>query len=89
MLRVYNFLYGVSFFPFDQFRDRSGEVGAMHYCFFVWCEKICMEHWVDAPLCGKFKLIVDCGHHLSNFKRAMPSWHKLGGWLIETEILAF
>jgi hypothetical protein len=26
----------------------------VHCCFFVWCEKIDVEYWVDAPLRGKF-----------------------------------
>jgi hypothetical protein len=47
-----------------------------------------VEHGVYTPLCGKFQAIVDGRHHLNDLKRAMSSGHKLGGGLINTEILA-
>ncbi len=34
------------------------------------CEKIDVEDWVDAPLHGKLKTIVNCGHHLDHPKGA-------------------
>jgi hypothetical protein len=61
----------------------------MHYCFLVWHEKVDVENWVNAPLRGKFKAIVDCRHHLNHPKGAMSPGHKLGSWLINAEILAF
>ncbi len=48
-----------------------------------------MKHGVDTPLRGKFQAIVDSGHHLNDFKRAMSPGRKLGGGLVDTEILAF
>ena len=48
-------------------------VGAMHHCFTVWREKIDVEHWMDAPLRGKFQAIVDRGHHLDDLKRSVAS----------------
>jgi hypothetical protein len=60
----------------------------VHYCFPVWREKIYMEHGVDAPLRGKFQPIIYGRHHLDDFKRSMSSGRKLGGRLIDPEILA-
>jgi hypothetical protein len=48
-----------------------------------------MKHGVDAPLCGKFQPIVDSRHHLDYFKRPVSSGRKLGGWLIDMEVLPF
>jgi hypothetical protein len=61
----------------------------VHCCFAIRSEKIDVKHGVNAPLCGKFKAIVDSGHHLNDLKGAMSSWRKLGGWLIDTEVLSF
>jgi hypothetical protein len=61
----------------------------MHYCFFIRREKIDVKHWVNAPLRGKFQTIIDSRHHLNDFEGSMSSGHKLGGRLINTEILAF
>ncbi len=66
-----------------------GEVGAVHYCFLVGCEKIDVKHGVNTPLCGKFQTIIDSGHHLFDLKRAVSSGCKLGGRLVDPEILAF
>jgi hypothetical protein len=66
-----------------------GKVWPMHFGFFVRGEKVCVEYRVDAPLHGKFQSIVDSGHHLVDLKRAMPLGRKLGGWLIDMEILPF
>ena len=48
----------------------------------IGCEKIDVEYWMNASLCGKFEAIVDKGHHLDNLKGAMSSGHKLHGWLV-------
>jgi hypothetical protein len=48
-----------------------------------------MKDWVNAPLRGKFKAVINCRHHLNDLKRSVSSGHKLGGGLIDTEILAF
>jgi hypothetical protein len=86
---VQNLLHGIFFFPINQFRGRSGEIWTMHYCFPVRCEKIYVKHGVDVPLRGKFQSIVDSRHHLNDLERAMSSGRKLGGRLIDPEILAF
>jgi hypothetical protein len=44
---------------------------------------------MDAPLCGKFQVIIDCGHHLNDLKGAMSPGRKLGGGLLDTMIFAF
>ncbi len=52
--------------------------------FSVGCEKIDMEYVMNAPLRGKFQLIVDRGHHLDDLEGAVSFGRKLGGWLIST-----
>ena len=44
---------------------------------------------MDAPLCGKFKAVINGRHHLDNLKRSVVSWCKFGRWLGGMEILAF
>ena len=44
---------------------------------------------MDAPLCGKFEMVIDWGHHLDDLKRSMISGCKLGCRLTETEISSF
>jgi hypothetical protein len=61
----------------------------VHYCFSVRGEKINVKHGVNAPLGGKFQVIVDIGHHLNDFKRTMPSGRKLGRQLIGSEVFSF
>ena len=50
--------------------------------FAIGCEKINVEYWVNASLCGKFEAVIDRGHHLNNLERAVSSGHKLCGWLV-------
>ena len=64
-------------------------VGAVHYCFAIGCKEVDMEHWMNAPLRGKFQSIIDRGHHLDNFKRSMASCHKFGHRLGDAKIFAF
>ena len=48
-----------------------------------------MKHWMDAPLRGKFQVVIDRGHHLDNLKRSMVSRREFGHRLSGMEVLAF
>ena len=48
-----------------------------------------MEYWVNAPLRGKFKVIVDRGHHLYDLKRSVSFGRKFGGWLCNLQVAPF
>ena len=61
-------------------------LGPVHYCFVIGGEKISVEHWMNAPLHGKFQMVIDRGHHLNDLEKSMSSGHKLGHWLIKTEV---
>ena len=57
--------------------------------FSVWREKINVEHWMDAPLRGKFKVIIDRGHHLYNLERSVSLGRKFSGWLCDLQVAPF
>ena len=87
--RVQNLLDLVFFGVINQIGRWALVIGAMGYCFPVRREKINMEHWVDAPLRGKFKMVIDRGHHLNDFKWSVASCREFGHRLGGTEIFAF
>ena len=64
-------------------------VSTVGYCFLVWREKIDVEHWMNAPLRGKFQPVIYWGHHLDNLKRFVVSRPELGHRLSGMEVLAF
>ena len=55
----------------------------------IWCEKIDVKHWMNAPLHGKFKAIIDRGHHLCDFERPMSFGCKFSGWLCDLQVAPF
>ena len=57
--RVQNLLDFIFFFVIYQIGRGAQIVGAVCYCLSVWREKIDMEHWVDAPLRGKFEAVIN------------------------------
>ena len=61
----------------------------MSHRFTIGREKIDVEYWVDAPLRGKFETVIDCGHHLNDFKWSMSLGRKLGGRLMCAEMTPF
>ena len=48
-----------------------------------------MKHWVNAPLCGKFEVIVDRGHHLCDLEGPVSLGRKLSSWLCNPQVAPF
>jgi hypothetical protein len=79
----------VFFFAVYQIGRRSLVIRTMCRGLLIPREKIRVEHRVNAPLRGKFKAIVDRGHHLNDLKRSMPLGRKLGSRLMRAQMTSF
>ena len=83
-VQVQNLLDFILLLVFDQVWRWSRIIWSVKCRLMVGCEKIDMEYVMNTPLCGKFSLIVDGGHHLNDGKWTVSLGRKLYHRLISS-----